>query len=303
MKKARSGNDAKELSLQDVQRNEQVRHYLKCIHCQVPISYVKEHMRGNKIVHPYFKLKAGQSHAVTCVFNLSSQVNKAASFSKGILKNTGNDTYELKLDLLTSTQKQLSIKEQVNKQPVSKRQPIVKHGYSKSEEKTSYLMTVKKLAKLRFLADEEKEIKRLIKIKLGSQFINWQSFYYESDALRSCFDYFTKSGVFHPVCIQGEYEIKLPSENFRFPILKIKTPYIKRLDQDGVKRIATAEYILFDPVAFKHIQEEWEKGKKEAVVFSELTLKSSPIIQKKHNKFQYLDITGRIFKSEQVFLF
>lgn len=278
--------------------------------CRAALSFVKSYNRQygeNKIilVKGHFKLSkkgAGKGHIKNCKYNTEGRVNIIARDSEGILTNLEKNKYVFRLNLITSALKSINNNASSNVNYTnenSNKQQASKHFMSKGKI-APYLSTMKKVMMLRSEIEDNKELRNLIKLRLGEQDIPWKKFYYSSDDYKRCFYYVNQKKIDHPICIEGRIKtINEPSDKYPFYSMSLIKPWVEHTDQDGFKRIPTVSVTIYDISIMNFIKSELEKGNENISLYSFLEAKSN----KSNGIMEYLNIRCKVFHKDQIFLF
>lgn len=279
---------------------------LICIHCGVPITYTKEHVRkiGNidTQVKAYFRLKnvKDNSHKDTCDFITENQVKQiyaGCSNDKEIMTFQDN-RYIVRLHIIVDDLPLSLPGNDKNVETVKYKRSTLQ--YIKSGDKPAYISTIQRIIKLRNLVEEEKDIRNELylsfydaKEKQYKQ-IKWKYFYIEdnNESYFNAYKYIQKK-IFHPICFCGKVKsIEKPSD--KFPWFKIKM---------YSKKIIDKQYVSLE-ILFKNesIFNEYQKIKgKDIIAYCGEHYVSKPV-KSKLNDSEYFNIYTKIYGLNQIYI-
>ena len=190
---------------------------LRCIYCDVPITYVsgyKKEVGGREVhVNPYFRLKNKDNpHKNGCNFITANIVKKIFSeVSDSDLVTRLNDKYVTRLHIITeNTENSNKERENVEMGDSIQNKPTKK--YIKNGEKPAYLSTIKRIVKLKEALDNDKELRDLVILQFYNEQkktydeIRWKDFYvdYDLKQYKYIYELIKNEKVQHPICFTGE---------------------------------------------------------------------------------------------------
>jgi hypothetical protein len=299
------------VSVDEVSQDSSLRNFLYCsnTNCRVPLTFVDSHKRryGNKdtFVRAYFRV-SGTDHVESCEFNTVGQVRIIARDSDGLMTSIKNGGYEFRLNIVYESLKSFRENEKTNhyldEDNNAPRNP--KKVYSPGGKLSSYLNTMKRVVKLRTMLENNSDLKDLIRFKFNGKDVKWNNFYYETEKLRECYNYVLNNKIVHPICVEGRIkEIEDPKPNYKYYTIKLYGPWVEKADSDGVLRIPSISFTIYDNSIVDLIKREMEKGKQNIAIYSLLRAKSYVKEQEDSKRREYLNIYGHINHKNQVYVF
>lgn len=281
--------------------------------CRVPVIFVDAHKKKyadkTVVVNPYFRLESNEkSHHMDCKYNTKGQVEVIARESDdNILKAIEEGKYNFRLNIIDEALKTLNSS---NKDESENEEPsqTLKHPskvYVNQGKLNSYFSTMQRIMELRSLTETNDELRELIELQYDKQKIKWSKFYFESDDLSRCYTYIKRNDVTHPICIEGVLKgIVLPSENFKFHVLKLRWPRVEP-DESGILNLPTVELIINNNKVLEYIQSN--ASLRNVAVYSKFRVSESKIYVKQDQtgtkKFRYLNIKGNLYHPKQILLY
>ncbi|PGR79741.1 hypothetical protein [Priestia megaterium] len=204
MKKAFSEILNREVSAEEVSKNEPLKVGLKCRDCGIPMSHRRAHKRYESVVAACFVRK--QEHIESCQYYAVGQMEiLARSSDDDVLSSLDKKKFIFRLTMIHDELDGKEEKEKDKTQQGTKVSPTNKN-YKGKGRLSSYLGTMKKIIELRnILADDKKDLTTIVEINFQGKKIKWDNFYYEPERYLEAYKYVKnqKREDSHPICIEG----------------------------------------------------------------------------------------------------
>lgn len=287
-----------------------------CPYCKKALIFRRSGKRQleNRVINisPYFRLQKGIEHEQHCKYNTFGQVEIIARKPlalKDFMEKQKVNQYALRLQV---------VKEAMTEKPEEDNEPssIILKGKRDTEEKkfknigsmAPYLSRMKEIMILRSKMEENKDIKKHIKLEYKSKIVNWDKFYFGPEYK----DYLVLSKYFrnkpdpkHPICIEGlikEYQKKTDRNNKEYYSFTLEKPYVNEKDTEGFKHIPSVNLNIYmgNIRLVDYMKENYKNHKKQIIAYGEPYVKvntSAEYYVKYHN------ITIWINRTAQVHLF
>ncbi|CRH64685.1 Uncharacterised protein [Chlamydia trachomatis] len=278
-----------------------------CPSCGVLLEFRKQGKRRLEerviTVSPYFRLAKRVLHKNDCEFDTSGRVKsilRKAIDLKDFIEQKEHGKYAIRLQVVKEAlDEKFDPNDEVPNDMDASEKEVENEG-----EISPYLSTMKKIMILRSELEDNKEIKKEIKLNYKSRTISWNKFYFgsEPEEYTVLVDYLNTASK-HPICIEGvikDYK-KRPGRNGDFYVFNLEKPFITEEDDQGVKNVPSISFLIFkdqEYLAEKMIK-DFNKGKKQIVAFGEPNLRPS----EEKNKICYQNISIILKRYAQVHLF
>ena len=284
-----------------------------CPYCKKELSFRRSGKRQleNKVidVSPYFRLEQGKEHDRDCEYNTFGQVEIIAHRPmalKDFMEKKKNDQYAIRLQVVKKAMKEASEEDEETTPNPQGNENRSDKNYKTSGSMAPYLSRMKDIMILRSKMEENKDIKKHIKLEYGSNTISWDKFYFgpEYKDFIVLSKYFKKKPN-HPVCIEGivkEYEKKQDKNHKCYYSFILEKPYVKDRDVDGFKHIPSVRLNIYEEnkKLLNYMKDNYKKHNKQVIAYG------NPYVQLKallEANVKYHNITIWINKTAQVHVF
>ena len=201
----------KEISVEYAEAHSETRPYnpLTCIGkgCKAGLEFVSSGSRtrrGKKEdIGPYFRLRKGQKHATSCLFNnLSAIVRIIADKAPPGLLRVDGDPF-LRFRLMAARQAFTDFEANLARVPSNAPDDFARAEYEWSGALLDpYLSSAKKILRLRALIIEA-DMRKTLELTYGKRKFSWGNFYFEKNRYDRCFENLQKKYRGMPVAIEG----------------------------------------------------------------------------------------------------
>lgn len=222
----------------------------ECPYCKKGLIFRKSGKRRleNRTIDisPYFYLKQGIEHSAECKYNTFGQIEIIARKSeplKDFMEKKKEGEMVIRLQIV---KKALEEKPEDRKEgPVdpSKGGDAPDKKYKKGGSMDPYLSKMKDIMILRSRMEENKNIKKYLKLEYGKRRIAWDKFYFGPNH-KSFLDlskyYRNKQAPKNPVCVEGiirEYEKVPKKKGGYFYSFRLEKPFIEEADPEGYHHV------------------------------------------------------------------
>ncbi|WP_350254783.1 hypothetical protein [Bacillus halotolerans] len=287
-----------------------------CPYCNVELSFRrsgKRQLESRVIdVSPYFRLEKGIEHEGKCEYNTFGQIEIIARKPmalKEFMEKKKNDQYAIRLQVVKKAMAEPPEEEVegTTANPKGKGDAANKN-YKNSGSITPYLSRMKDIMILRSKMEENKDVKKHLKLEYKSKTISWDKFYFgpEYKEFLVLSKYFRiKPEPKHPICIEGmikEYQIKKDKKYKKYYSFKLEKPYVEDTDTEGFRHVPSVSLNIYEEheKLIEYVESNYKKHNKQIIAYGDpyVTVNTST-----HNKVKYHNITIWIIRTAQIHLF
>ncbi|MDH2363771.1 hypothetical protein [Priestia megaterium] len=287
-----------------------------CPYCKKELSFRRSGKRQleNRVidVSPYFRLEQGKEHDKDCEYNTFGQIEIIARQPmalKDFMEKKKSDQYAIRLQVVKKAMEESSEEEEEETTPTpQENENALDKNYKTSGSMAPYLSRMKDIMILRFKMEENKDVKKHIKLEYKSKTISWDKFYFgpEHKDFIVLSKYFTNnSKPNHPICIEGilkEYEKKKDKNHKDYYSFILEKPYIKDTDAEGFRHVPSVRLNIYEEneKLLNYMKDNYKKHNTQVIAYG------NPYVQVKtllESNVKYHNITIWINKTAQVHLF
>lgn len=287
-----------------------------CPYCKVDLLFRrsgKRHLENKVIdVSPYFRLERGIEHEENCEYNTFGQIEvitRKPLALKEFMEKKKKDQYAIRLQVVKKAMVEMLEDEEKGKatNPKGERDALDKN-YKNSGSMAPYLSRMKDIMILRSKMEENKDVKKYLKLEYKSKTISWDKFYFGPEYK----DFLVLSKYFrnkpepkHPICVEGtikEYQIKTDRKNKKYYSFKLEKPYVKDKDTEGFRHIPSVSLNIYEEQEklIDYMEKNYKKNNKQIIAYGDPYVKVNSSTQ---NKVKYHNITIWINRTAQVHLY
>lgn len=258
------------VSVDDIQLDESLNDSLKCEYCRVDLSFVGTHIKMDRYVAPFLRLKRGMKNHLEydggeCPYNKSNNQTQTLHKSKvaGVLSDKEtvirvNIPVELKKSIMDLLSQDLIPKKGNSEKPKTKKSPAI---YSNSEDELSdYINSARAFAKIAKYFEKNKT-QNFLEFKFFGITARWMDIYFEN--WDKVFEKFQTKSPKELVCLRGIFaSIGIPYKDkngYEWIHIKLKKTAISTNDASE----AFAQIKLFKPV-FENFLKKLDEEKRKA---------------------------------------
>ncbi|WP_260288500.1 hypothetical protein [Peribacillus aracenensis] len=262
-------------------------------------------------ISPYFYLEKGIEHGPGCRYNTFGQIEIIARQPLAL-----TDFMEKKKE------NQMAIRLQVVKKAMAEPPEDGEGGtadpkgkgdaqnkkYKNSGSMAPYLSRMKDIMVLRSRMEENKDIKKYLKLEYGKKTISWDKFYFgpEYKGFLELSKYFrNKQAPKHPVCVEGiikEYKKVQKKRGGYFYSFLLEKPFIEDTDTEGYHHIPSVSLNIDaeHERLVNYMKDNYQKHVKQVVAYGDPYAEVKP---SEAQKIKYHNISIWINRTAQVHLF
>lgn len=231
-----------------------------CPYCKKELSFRRSAKRQleNRVidVSPYFRLEKGIEHGEDCEYNTFGQIEIIARRPmalKDFMEKKKTDQYAIRLQVVKKAMAEPPEEEEegTTLNPKGKGDAADKN-YKNSGSMAPYLSRMKDIMILRSKMEENKDVKKHVKLEYKSKTISWDKFYFgpEYKDFLVLSKYFrNKSKPNHPVCIEGivkEYQKRKDRNDKYYYSFMLEKTYVTDTDTEGFRHVPSVSLNIYE---------------------------------------------------------
>ncbi|MFL0497759.1 hypothetical protein [Priestia megaterium] len=287
-----------------------------CPYCKKELSFRRSGKRQleDRVIDisPYFRLVQGKEHDNDCKYNTFGQIEIIARRPmalKDFMEKKKSDQYAIRLQVVKEAMKESSEEEEEETTPSSQdTENTSDKNYKTSGSMAPYLSRMKDIMILRSKMEENKDVKKHIKLEYKSKTISWDKFYFgpeHKDYIVLSKYFGNKSKPNHPICIEGilkEYERKTDRNDKDYYSFILDKPYIEDTDAEGFKHIPSVRLNIYEEneKLLNYMTDNYEKRNTQVIAYGNPYVHVNTLLKP---QIKYHNITIWINKTAQVHLF
>lgn len=289
-----------------------------CPYCKKELTFRrsgKRQLEDNKVIRvsPYFYLKKGIEHGENCEYNTFGKIEivaRKAMDLKDFMEKKKQDQYAIRLQVVKQAMEEPPEEEEDVKTADSKGQSdVANKNYKNRGTMAPYLSRMKDIMILRSKMEENKDIKKYIKLEFNKKTISWNKFYFgpeHKDFLELSKYFRNNTKPKHPICIEGmvkEYTKRKDKNEKTYYSFILEKPSVKDTDAEGFRHIPSVSLNIYEEheKLIEYMKDHYKKNNKQIIAYGHNPyVKVNP---SSDNTAKFHNITIWINRTAQVHLF